>query len=89
LLGERRNRRGHVRKNHIEEDSCRQSGCSAPTGSQHGLPEVEDLLKDLNDARKSEAYGDIAAPELGAEDVVSQIEKYVEAVKAFFSKEAP
>jgi HEPN domain len=56
---------------------------------QHGLPDVEDLLKDLNDARKSEAYGDVVAPELDAEDVVSQIENYVEAVKAFLEKEAP
>jgi hypothetical protein len=35
-----------------------------------------------------EAYGDIAAPELDAEDVISQIENYVEAVEAFFRKEA-
>jgi hypothetical protein len=26
------------------------------------------LLRDLNDARKSQAYGDLAAPELDAED---------------------
>jgi hypothetical protein len=56
---------------------------------QHGLPDVEGLLTDLNDARKSEAYGDVAAPELGAEDVVFQIEDYVGAVEPFPSKEAP
>jgi hypothetical protein len=55
---------------------------------QYGLPDVENLLKDLNEARKSEAYGDVAAPELDAEDVVAQIETYVEAVRAFLAKEA-
>src|SRR5712691_12472300 len=45
--------------------------------SKFGLPDVENLLRDLNDARKSEAYGDIAAPELDAEDVGAEIEAYV------------
>jgi len=57
--------------------------------AQHGLPNVEDLLKDLNEARKSEAYGDIASPELDAEDVASEIERYVEAVETFLKKETP
>ncbi|HXM05328.1 MAG TPA: HEPN domain-containing protein [Chthoniobacterales bacterium] len=57
--------------------------------AQHGLPNVEDLLKDLNEARKSEAYGDIASPELDAEDVASEIERYVEAVETFLRKETP
>lgn len=47
------------------------------------------LLRDLNDARKSQAYGDLAAPELDAEEVVCQIENYAEAVEAFLRKEAP
>ena len=45
-----------------------------------GLPDVERLLRDLNDARKSAAYGDIPAPDLIAEDVARQIEVYVDAV---------
>ena len=32
--------------------------------------------------------GDIAAPELDAEDVASQIDRYVETVKALLAKEA-
>lgn len=56
--------------------------------AQHGLPDVEDLLKDLNEARKSEVYGDTVAPELDAEDVATQIDRYVEAVRAFLTKEA-
>ena len=47
---------------------------------KHGLPDIEQLLRDLNDARKSAAYGDIPAPDLNAEDVASQIEAYVDAV---------
>jgi hypothetical protein len=54
-----------------------------------GLPDVEGLLKDLNEARKSEAYGDIVAPNLDAEDVASDIEKYVEAVEEFLDKPMP
>jgi hypothetical protein len=47
---------------------------------KHGLPDIEQLLRDLNDARKSAAYGDIPAPDLNAEHVASEIETYVDAV---------
>jgi hypothetical protein len=47
---------------------------------KHGLPNVDQLLHDLNDARKSAAYGDVPPPDLTAEDVASEIETYVEAV---------
>jgi hypothetical protein len=48
--------------------------------ANHGLPNVVQLLHDLNDARKSAAYGDVPAPDLNAEDVASEIERYVDAV---------
>ena len=48
----------------------------------HGLPDIEELLVDLNDARKSSAYGDIDMPDINAEDVAIQIERYVDAVAA-------
>lgn len=48
----------------------------------HGLDDVSDLLRDLNETRKSEAYGDVTAPELDAEDTATTIEEYVEAVEA-------
>jgi len=35
----------------------------------------------LNDARKSEAYGDIERPELDPEDIAIEIEEYVDAVE--------
>ena len=47
---------------------------------RHELPDIGDLLRDLNDARKAAAYGDMDRPDLDAEDLSSQIEKYVEAV---------
>jgi hypothetical protein len=47
---------------------------------KHGLPDVGKLLRDLNDARKAAAYGDVPAPHLDAEDVASEIERYVDAV---------
>lgn len=55
--------------------------------NKHGLPDVEELLQDLNRARKAAAYGDVPAPDLGAEDVASDIERYVEAVEAFVERE--
>ena len=55
-----------------------------------GLPEITDLLRDLNDARKAAAYGDMERPHLDAEDLASQIEAYVDAVAALFaSKRKP
>lgn len=47
---------------------------------QQGLEDVSDLLRDLNETRKSEAYGDVEAPELDAEDVASRIELYIDSV---------
>ena len=46
----------------------------------HGLDDVSDLLRDLNETRKSESYGDVTAPPLDAEDTAVSIEGYVEAV---------
>jgi hypothetical protein len=47
---------------------------------KRGLPDIDQLLRDLNEARKAAAYGDVPAPPLDAEDVVSDIEQYVDAV---------
>jgi len=53
--------------------------------AEHGFSPVSDLLRDLNDARKAAAYGDIDSPELDAEDVVSDLEQYVKAVENFLA----
>jgi len=50
-----------------------------------GLPDVTELLRDLNEARKAAAYGDIPLPELDAEDIASEIQEYVDAVEAILS----
>lgn len=48
---------------------------------KEGLPSISGLLRDLNEARKSEAYGDVAFPHgLDPEDVAQQVEAYVNAV---------
>lgn len=48
----------------------------------HEFPDIEDLLIDLNSARKAAAYGDVEFPELDPEDVAVQIEEYVGATEA-------
>lgn len=45
------------------------------------FPDIYDLLLELNDARKSIAYGDLPFPPLKAEDVVGEIEQYVSQVE--------
>lgn len=46
----------------------------------HGFPDVSELLRELNTVRKSEAYGDVEAPQLNAEEVAMRIEEFVELV---------
>jgi hypothetical protein len=47
----------------------------------HGLPDVERLLRNLNDARKATAYGDVDIPDdLDAEEIATEIEEYIDAV---------
>lgn len=47
----------------------------------HGLDDVSQLLKDLNETRKSESYGDVPAPELNLEREVTRIQEYMNAVR--------
>ena len=53
---------------------------------QKGLPDVSDLLRELNNARKAAAYGDAEVPDLEAESIASQIEEYVNAIAALLSE---
>jgi hypothetical protein len=47
----------------------------------HGLPDIEDLLAELNTLRKSTAYGETPPQHLwSAEDIAIEVEAYVEAV---------
>jgi hypothetical protein len=54
---------------------------------QKGLPDIAGLLRDLNDARKAAAYGDVERPDLHAEGIASQIEQYVDAVAALLTED--
>ncbi len=73
---------------HVELSTSRKHWEKAETAGRlhndHGLPDVSQLLHDLNDARKAAAYGDVPAPDLNAEQVASQIEQYVDAVTELF-----
>jgi hypothetical protein len=59
---------------------------AAELHKKHGLPDMSDLLRDLNEARKAAAYDDVERPELDAEDIAIQIEKYVDGVQALFGQ---
>lgn len=52
---------------------------------RHGLPDIEDLLTDLNTIRKAEAYGDMEFDEsdYDAESIATSIEDYFDAVSEF------
>lgn len=47
---------------------------AADLHAKHGLPDVSELLRDLNEARKSAAYDDVERPELEAEEIAVSIE---------------
>ena len=47
----------------------------------YNLPDVSSLLKTLNVARKAAAYGDVEAPELDAQDLLVEIETFVDSVR--------
>ena len=62
------------------------SGAAAALASSHGLPDVSELLRDLNEGRKHQSYGDVDAPELSAEETAAAIETYVESVAALVAQ---
>jgi hypothetical protein len=53
--------------------------------TKHKLPDISDLLKDLNILRKAQAYGDteIDEADYDAEDIATRVEDYFEQVSAF------
>ena len=55
--------------------------------SEHGLDDVSELIRDLNEVRKREAYGDVIAPELDAEEVATTIEEHIDAVATFVDEQ--
>ena len=54
---------------------------------EHGLPDIGDLLIDLNSMRKHQAYGDTPAPiGMDPEDTASMIESYVDLVQGLLAR---
>jgi hypothetical protein len=55
---------------------------------KHGLPDISDLLGDLNHMRKAKAYGDEEFDEsdYDAEEIARRIEEYYEKVSALVKK---
>lgn len=54
----------------------------------HGLPDIADLLTELNLLRKSQAYGEMRQSEdFHAADIALTVEEYVEAVAALFQED--
>ena len=53
--------------------------------ADQGLPDVSNLLRILNSARKAAAYGDAHLPKLDARQVTAEIERFVRAVQKMVS----
>ena len=54
---------------------------------EHGLPDIVDVLIDLNTMRKHQAYGDTPAPVgMDPEDTASMIETYVDLVQGLLAQ---
>jgi hypothetical protein len=59
----------------------RKADLAAGLHTNHGLPDVSALLRELNELRKSEAYGEVTLhPSLDAEDIAVEVERYIDAV---------
>lgn len=72
-----------VKKTHWDKVSA-----SRKLHADHGLPDVADLLEELNELRKGFSYGELRAqPSMSAEDIVAQIETYVEAVASLVDED--
>lgn len=50
-----------------------------------GMTDVSEMLRDLNDARKGTAYGDIEEPEIEPEDVLTEVGDYIKEVENLLS----
>ena len=54
---------------------------------EHGLPDIGDVLIDLNNMRKLQAYGDTPAPVgMDPEDTASMTETYVDLVQGLLAR---
>ena len=59
---------------------------AALLAQEHGLPDIGELMRSLNEIRKSEAYGDVAVPaRMDPEEIAQQVEQYVDRVSEQFA----
>ena len=69
---------------HVGVDTARRhparAEAAASLASSHGLQDVSELLRDLNEARKHQSYGDVDAPELNAEKIAAEVQAYADSV---------
>lgn len=75
---------------HVEDEAPRGHRAKARKARQlsaeHGLPDIGDLLVDLNNMRKYQAYGDIEYPaDYTAEEIAGAVEQYADAVRYLLS----
>ena len=55
---------------------------------ERGLPNIQDLLDDLNAGRKAVAYGDVDMPSLDAETAAMRVEGFLDAVARLINGDA-
>lgn len=56
----------------------------------HGLPDVSNLLREPDELRKSEAYGDaVPAASFDAEEIAAEVERYIDAVAELLGEGDP
>jgi hypothetical protein len=72
-----------VKRNHPDK-----AAAASELATNFGLPDVSGLLRTLNEARKSASYGDMPLPPLDPQDLVQDIEAYVEAVAEMLDDES-
>ncbi len=71
----------------ISRNHWKKVEAAARLHNDYGLTDIEQLLVDLNTARKAAAYGDIEEPDLDAEEIASRIERYVLEVETVVEEE--
>lgn len=75
---------------HVGSDTTRhhlaRAEAAAALASSHGLPDVSELLRDLNQVRKHQSYGDGDAPEMSAVETAVAVETYVDSVTALIGQ---
>jgi len=69
------------KKYSLERNHWSKVDAARALAKREGLPDVASLMRELNEIRKSEAYGDVTVEtDLDPEDIANEVEVFVEAV---------